>query len=66
MRQLNPFFLIGTLGMLFTAMLHILLAAILTEEGVANFYSLLYPVFSVFLIVGTSVMIRRKKVICHS
>lgn len=66
MRQLNPFFLIGTLGMLFTAMFHVLMAAILSEEGVAGSYSMLYPVFTLFLIVGTIVMIRRKKRIYNS
>jgi hypothetical protein len=61
MRQINPFFLIGTLGMLLTSMLHILLAVILSEEGVNSSFSILYPVFLGFLIVGTGVMIKKKK-----
>lgn len=62
MRQLNPYFLIGTLGMLFTAMLHILVAAILSEAATAS-YTVLYPIFIGFLILGTIVMIRKKEAI---
>ncbi|MGB7785545.1 MAG: hypothetical protein WBL27_05540 [Salinimicrobium sp.] len=66
MRQLNPFFLIGTLGMLFTAMFHVLMAAILTEEKVGGSFSFLYPVFIGFLILGTAVMIKRKRGVKNS
>ena len=66
MRQLNPFFLIGTLGMLFTAMSHVLMGAIWSEEVAAGAFSFLYPVFLVFLLVGTAVMIRRKKPVTNS
>ncbi|MCC8358309.1 hypothetical protein [Salinimicrobium sediminilitoris] len=61
MRQINLFFLIGTLGMLFTSMLHVLMAAITSEEAAASNLEMLYPVFAIFLIVGTWVMMKRKQ-----
>lgn len=60
MRQINLFFLIGTLGMLFTSMLHVLMAAITSEEVAASNLEMLYPFFAIFLVVGTWVMIIRK------
>lgn len=65
MRQLNPFFLIGTLGMLFTAMFHILVAVIISEEATASF-SIMYPVFIGFLIAGTVIMIKKKRAVKDS
>lgn len=58
MKKINLYFLIGTLGMLFTAMANILLVAFLPETTFS--FSFLYPVFTLFLIFGTVVMIRRK------
>lgn len=60
MRQLNPFFLIGTLGILFTAMFHVVVGAIFSPDATTS-WSLLYPVFMGFLIIGTAVMIKKKK-----
>ena len=61
MRQINPLFLTGTLGMLFTSMFHILMAAITSEEATASSFWILYPVFAGFLVVGTMVMMKRKQ-----
>lgn len=61
MRQINPFFLIGTLGMLFTSMFHILMAAFTSEEVAASSFWMLYPVFAGFLIAGTLVMMKSKQ-----
>lgn len=61
MRQINLFFLIGTLGMLFTSLLHILMAVITSEETVAaSGFWMMYPVFAGFLIAGTVIMMKRK------
>ncbi|NJW51891.1 hypothetical protein [Salinimicrobium oceani] len=60
MKQINPFFLIGTLGMLFSSMLHIILAAFTSEEVAASALWIMYPIFAGFLIAGTVVMMKRK------
>lgn len=59
MNKINPFFHIGTVGMLFTAIFHILMATF--SEGAHASFSIMYPVFIGFLIVGTSIMIKKKK-----
>ena len=61
MKQINPFFLVGTLGMLFTSVLHIILAAITSEEAASSNFWVLYPVFAGFLVAGTIVMMKRKQ-----
>ena len=63
MKQINPFFLIGTLGMLFTSLFHIIMAALTSEEAASSDFWILYPVFAGFLIVGTVVMMKRKQTI---
>ncbi|WP_324721777.1 hypothetical protein [Salinimicrobium sp. HB62] len=63
MRQINPLFLTGTLGMLFTSMFHILMAAMTSEETAAAAFWMLYPVFAVVLIAGTLVMMKRKQAV---
>ncbi|NJY61629.1 hypothetical protein HC174_02515 [Salinimicrobium sp. CDJ15-81-2] len=60
MNQINPFFLIGTVGMLITSILHIFMAVITSEEAASNSFWVLYPVFAGFLIAGTIVMMKRK------
>ena len=59
MKKINPFFLVGTLGILFTAMANILLQAFL--PGAEASFSILYPVFAFILIIGTAVMIKKKE-----
>ncbi|MHA6279743.1 hypothetical protein ACXYMT_06140 [Salinimicrobium sp. CAU 1759] len=63
MRQINPLFLTGTLGMLFTSMFHIVMAAIISEEATASAFWMLYPVFAGILIAGTFVMMKRKQTV---
>ena len=61
MNKINPFFLIGTIGMLITSMLHILMAAITSQEAAAaSGFWVMYPVFAGFLISGTVIMMKRK------
>ena len=60
MQKINPFFKIGTIGMMVTASLHVLLALLLSEELLQTSSSILYPVFLIFLIIGTYVMTKRK------
>ena len=63
MRQINPLFLIGTRGMLFTSMFHILMGAFTSEEAAASAFWILYPVFAGVLVAGTMVMMKRKQAI---
>ena len=60
MNQINPFFLTGTFGMLITSVLHILMAAITSEEAASDSFWVLYPVFAGFLVAGTVIMMKRK------
>ena len=60
MRKLNPFFVIGTLGMLITSIFNILMEALISDIGAWNSASALYPVFLGFLIIGTAIMMKRK------
>lgn len=60
MRRINPFFLTGTIGMLFTSMAHILMAAFTSEEAAASSFWVMYPVFAGFLVAGTAIMMKRK------
>lgn len=61
MSQINPFFLIGTVGMLVASLLHILMAAFTSEESASATFWVLYPVFAGFLITGTIIMMKRKQ-----
>lgn len=61
MNRINSVFLIGTLGMLFTSMFHILMAAFSSEEAAASAFWMLYPIFAGFLVAGTLVMMKRKQ-----
>lgn len=61
MHQINPVFLIGTIGMLLTSLFHIVVAAVTSEETVysSNLW-MLYPVFCAFLLLGAAFMAKRK------
>ncbi len=57
MKKLNPFFVIGTIGMLLTAVLHIVFALVLKLSATAGFLSV-YPVFMAFLLIGFAQLIK--------
>ncbi|GHA45973.1 hypothetical protein GCM10007103_28770 [Salinimicrobium marinum] len=61
MEKINAFFMIGTIGMVTTSSLEIFITAVLSKEFVQVTSTILYPVFIVFLLIGTAVMIKRKK-----
>ena len=61
MEKINAFFMIGTIGMVTTSSLEIFIAALLSKEFVQVTSTILYPVFIVFLLIGTVIMIKRKK-----
>ena len=58
MTKRNPYFLIGTLGMLMTAVFNILLESIMTEGSFISSFSILYPVFIAFLLIGAAGMVK--------
>lgn len=60
MRKINVFFLIGTLGILATAILNILLETMISQVIGFSSISGLYPVFMLFLIFGTYKMVGNK------
>jgi len=51
MKNLNPFFTIGTVGMIVISLLHITLALILSLP-VHTIFITLYPVFLAFMAIG--------------
>lgn len=61
MKKFHPFFIIGTVGMIITAVLHIFLALGLALTNVHNMFFVLYPSFLSFLILGVSVTIKNQK-----
>ncbi len=58
MKVRSPFFVIGTVGMLVTATLHMLMAMVLVGPAVHPVFLGTYPVFLVFLALGTARMRR--------
>ena len=58
MTKKNPYFLIGTLGMLVTAILNILIEAIAVDVSFISSFSILYPVFIAFLLIGAGSMVK--------
>lgn len=59
MKKLNPFFVIGTIGMLLTAVLHIVFALVLKLSATAVFLSV-YPIFMAFLLIGFAQLIKQR------
>lgn len=52
MKNFNPFFVIGSLGMIITAVLHMVFALVLEMPFVHNTFWVLYPTFIAFMAVG--------------
>lgn len=59
MKNFNAFFTIGTVGMIVTAVLHILLALVLNLSSVHSIFFALYPTFTAFLAIGVGQIIKR-------
>jgi len=60
MQKFNTFFTIGTIGMIITAILHIVFALVLKISATASFISV-YPVFASFLFIGFAQIIQANK-----
>lgn len=60
MKKINKFFLVGTLGILFTAMANIIQEAL--QPSSESHFIIFYPLFMLILLYGTGVMIKKKEV----
>ena len=60
MKNFHPFFIIGTLGTIITAMLHMFFALGLSLSSHATFL-ILYPAFTTFLFLGVAFTVRKVK-----
>lgn len=58
MKNLNPFFVIGSVGMIMTAVLHMVFALILAMPAVHNTFWVLYPTFIAFMAIGFGQMMK--------
>jgi hypothetical protein len=52
MKKINPFFVIGSVGIIITAVLHMVFALVLEMPFVHNTFWVLYPTFIAFMAVG--------------
>ena len=61
MEKLNAFYTIGTVGMIVTAMLHMLFALVLNLSSVHSIFFFLYPTFTAFLAIGAGQIFKSKE-----
>lgn len=52
MKNMNPFFVIGSVGMILTAVLHMVFSLILGMPAVNSTMWILYPTFVTFMVIG--------------
>lgn len=53
MKKLHPFFIIGTMGMIVTSVMHIFLVLGLSVSSASASFFAIYPVFIAFLVIGS-------------
>jgi hypothetical protein len=63
MKNLNPQFVIGSVGMVVTALLHMLMAFVVAQSSVHKSFFIIYPVFAAFLTVGIIQIILERRLI---
>ena len=61
MKKIHPFYLIGTLGVIITAILHIILALGLSLTTVHSAFFIIYPTFATFLVIGVVLTVKQQK-----
>ncbi|MFD2919850.1 hypothetical protein ACFS6H_09045 [Terrimonas rubra] len=61
MRKFHPFFTIGTVGMMLTAILHIMLSFSFSLTATNKIFGLIYPTFMAFLIIGIGLTVKKQK-----
>jgi len=52
MNKFHPFFIIGTIGTIVTALLHMFFALVLSLNTVHTTFTVLYGAFTVFMFIG--------------
>ena len=63
MKTLNPFFVIGTIGLIVTAILHIFTAILLDSPAINRVFMVIYPVFAALLTIGGMQILQEKKMV---
>lgn len=63
MTKFHPFFAIGTVGMVVVSLLHIFFALVLSIAITLPAFSVLYPLFFTFLILGVALTVKKQKAI---
>lgn len=61
MKEFHPFFTIGTLGIIVTALLHIFLALGLSLTSVHVAFFVIYPMYLSFLVIGFGLTLKNQK-----
>jgi hypothetical protein len=61
MKTLNPFFVVGTIGMIVTAILHTFMTILIDTPSVHRAFMVLYPVFAALLTIGGMQILQEKK-----
>lgn len=61
MKKFHPFFIIGTTGLIITAVLHMILALGLSLTSVHTAFFIIYPTFFAFLAIGVGLTIKKQK-----
>lgn len=61
MKKFHPFFIIGTVGMIVTAILHIFLALVLSVSSAHSSFYVIYPTFIAFLAIGFGLTLKNQK-----
>ena len=61
MKKFHPFFIIGTVGMIVTSILHMLLALGLSVHSAHSTFYVIYPTFIAFLAIGFGLTFKKLK-----
>lgn len=61
MRKLHPFFIIGTVGMIITSILHIFLTLGLSISSAHSSFYVIYPAFIAFLAIGFGLTLKNQR-----
>lgn len=60
MKNFHPFFIIGTVGMIVTSVLHIFLSLALSITEAHSTFFVIYPTFLAFLIIGLGMTLKKQ------
>lgn len=62
MKKFHPFFVIGTVGLIITAILHMFLALGLSIASVHNTFFVIYPIFIALMPIGFGLTLKTQKI----